>query len=181
MSGEDLEKYYLVLELPADASYADIHNSYRRLKKLYSNESIVLTPLGEEFSEKKRKQVLEQVEEAYSNLLAAKKNEPSRTEFLLAEEPSPEKVVDLPTTGLSLRKIREKAGIELKEISKELKLRMELLKSLEEEKFEALPEASYLKVHLKNYVEFLGLNPATVIDEYLSRYRTWKEKTIAEK
>jgi cytoskeletal protein RodZ len=96
--------------------------------------------------------------------------------------PEMDKIGDGPCTGPALRKIREKAGVELNEISKELKLRMELLKSLEEEKFEALPEAIYLKVHLKNYASFLGLDPGRVTEEYLRRYRAWKEKTIpAEK
>lgn len=182
MVKDELKKYFEMLELPPDASLRDIHNSYLRLKKLYAGDSIVLAPLGEEFSEKKRKKVLDEIEEAHLKLLAAKKDEPSRTAFLFEDTPSPEnasqpeKAVDLPTTGPSLRKIREKAGVDLSEISKELKLRIELLKSLEEERFEALPEAIYLKVHLKNYAVFLGLNPAKVIDEYLQRYQAWKEK-----
>lgn len=182
MVKDELKKYFEMLELPPDASLRDIHNSYLRLKKLYAGDSIVLAPLGEEFPEKKRKKVLDEIEEAHLKLLAAKKDEPSRTAFLFEDTPSPEnasrpeKAVDLPTTGPSLRKIREKAGVDLSEISKELKLRIELLKSLEEERFEALPEAIYLKVHLKNYAVFLGLNPAKVIDEYLQRYQAWKEK-----
>jgi len=182
MVKDELKKYFEMLELPPDASLRDIHNSYLRLKKLYAGDSIVLAPLGEEFPEKKRKKVLDEIEEAYLKLLAAKKDEPSRTAFLFEDTPSPEnasrpeKVVDLPTTGPSLRKIREKAGVDLSEISKEFKVRIELLKSLEEERFEALPEAIYLKVHLKNYAVFLGLNPAKVIDEYLPRYQAWKKK-----
>ena len=182
MVKDELKKYFEMLELPPDASLRDIHNSYLRLKKLYAGDSIVLAPLGEEFPEKKRKKVLDEIEEAYLKLLAAKKDEPSRTAFLFEnvsspeKAPRPEKAVDLPTTGPSLRKIREKAGVDLNEISKEFKLRIELLKSLEEERFEALPEAIYLKVHLKNYAVFLGLNPAKIIDEYLQRYQAWKKK-----
>lgn len=176
MVKDELEKYFEMLELPPGASLRDIHNSYLRLKKLYAGDSIVLAPLGEEFPEKKRKKVLDEIEEAYLKLLAAKKDEPSRTAFLFGDALSPEKALDLPTTGPSLRKIRENAGVDLSEISKELKLRIELLKSLEEERFEALPEAIYLKVLLKNYAAFLGLNPAKVIDEYLRRYQAWKEK-----
>jgi len=176
MVKDELKKYFEMLELPPDASLRDIHNSYLRLKKLYAGDSIVLAPLGEEFPKKKRKKVLDEIEEAYLKLLAAKKDEPSRTAFLFEDALSPEKAVDLPTTGPSLRKIREKAGVDLSEISKEFKVRIELLKSLEEERFEALPEAIYLKVHLKNYAVFLGLNPAKVIDEYLQRYQVWKEK-----
>ena len=186
MAKDDLKKLYDMLELPLDAPLRDIHNSYMRLKKIYTGDSIVLAPLGEEFSDKKRKKVLEQIEEAYLKLLEAKKEAPSRTAFLFTDGHDPEdelaeaKSADLPLTGPSLRKIREKAGIDLNEISKELKLRMELLKSVEDERFEALPEAIYLKVHLKNYAAFLGLDPNRVIEEYLRRYRAWKEKKAGD-
>jgi len=183
MPKDELKKYYDMLELPPDAPLRDIHNSFLRLKKIYSSDSIVLAPLGEEFSEKKRKKVLEQIEEAYLKLLEAKKDAPSRMALLFSDGQEPEeggepiKIGDAPLTGPSLRKLREKAGIDLNEISKELKLRMDLLKSLEDEKYEALPEAIYLKVHLKNYAAFLGLDPVRVIEEYLRRYQAWKEKT----
>jgi len=182
MPKDDLKKYYDMLELPPDAPLRDIHNSFMRLKKIYAGESIVLAPLGEEFSEKKRKKILEQIEEAYLKLLEAKKDAPSRTAFLFTDGQEPgagaeaAALDDAPYTGPTLRKIREKAGVELSEISKELKLRLELLKHIEEEKFEGLPEAIYLKVHLKNYAAYLGLNPVRVIEEYLRRYQAWKEK-----
>ncbi len=182
MVKDELKKYFETLELPPDASLRDIHNSYLRLKKLYAGDSIVLAPLGEEFPEKKRKKVLDEIEEAYVKILTAKKDEPSRTAFLFEDAPpqekasEPEKAVDFPATGPILRKIRENAGIDLDEISKELKLRVELLKNLEEERFEALPEAIYLRVHLKNYALLLGLNPAKVTDDYLQRYQAWKKK-----
>lgn len=185
MPQDELKKYYDMLELPPDSPLRDIHNSFLRLKKIYSGDSIVLAPLGEEFSEKKRKRVLEQIEEAYLKLLEAKKDAPSRTALLFSEGHEPEdgaekdRIGDAPLTGPSLRKLREKAGVDLNEIAKEMKLRMELLKSVEDEKYEALPEAIYLKVHLKNYASFLGLDPVRVTEEYLRRYQAWKEKTAA--
>jgi hypothetical protein len=181
MAKDELKKYFDILELPADASLREIHKSFLRLKKIYSNESIAVTPLGEEFSEKRRKKILEDVEAAYVKLIAAKKDESSRTAFLPVEEPEftpdQERILDPTYSGPSLRKIREKAGIELSEISKELKLRVDLLKSLEAEKFEALPEAIYLKVHLKNYAAMLGLDPIRVAEEYLRRHKAWKENS----
>ena len=182
MAKDELKKYFDILELPADASLREIHKSFLRLKKIYANESIAVTPLGEEFSEKKRKKILEDVEAAYARLIASKKDESSGTAFSPAEEPEftppdRERAVEPAYNGPSLRKIREKAGIELSEISKELKLRIDLLKSLEEEKFEALPEAIYLKVHLKNYAAMLGLDPIRVAEEYLRRHKAWKENS----
>ena len=183
MPKDDLKKYYDMLELPPDAPLRDVHNSFMRLKKIYSGDSIVLAPLGEEFSEKQQKKVLEQIGEAYHKLLEAKKEAPSRASLLFSDGDKsetgaePGKLNGPPFTGPSLRKIREKAGVELNEISKELKLRIELLKSIEDEKYESLPETIYLKVHLRNYAIFLGLSPVRVIEEYLRRYQAWKEKT----
>ena len=183
MGREDLKKHYEALELPADAPLRDVHAAYLRLKKLYSGDSIVLAPLGEEFPEKKRKAVLEQIEEAYARILAARKSDPARSSPLFSDVPPPEpetgpeaERLGGPFNGPLLRKLRERQGIELSEISKELKLRIELLRAIEEERFESLPEAIYLKVHLKNYAAFLRLDPALVTEDYLQRYTSWKNR-----
>lgn len=181
MGGEELKKEFEALELPPGAPLRDVHAAYLRLKKLYSGDSIVLAPLGEEFPEKKRKKVLEQIEEAYARILAARKAESARSSPLFSDvlPPEPEKGQDAeslggPFNGPLLRKLRERQGIELGEISKELKLRIELLRAIEEERFEALPEAIYLKVHLRNYAAFLRLDPARVTGDYLQKYKAWK-------
>ena len=116
MAKDELKKFYEVLELPADAPLRDVHNSFLRLKKLYSGDSIVLAPLGEEFSEKKRKKILEQIEEAYAKILAARKDESSGPAALhrgAARGQLPEKVVSLPPRiPALLKKARDKAGID---------------------------------------------------------------------
>ena len=181
MGREELKKLYETLEIPPDAPLRDVHNAYLRLKKLYSADSIAFSPLGEEFSDKKRKKVLEQIEEAYARILASRKAESARPTPLFSDVPPAEKGAeaegtDGPFSGPLLRKLRERQGVELAEISKELKLRVELLRALEEERFEALPEPIYLKVHLRNYAAFLKLDPALVTEDYLKRVKAWKEK-----
>lgn len=178
-----MKKYYEALELPDEAPLRDVHAAYLRLKKLYTEDSIVLAPLGEEFPEKKRRKVLEQIEEAYAKILAARKGDAARPSPLFSDVPPPEseagdEAEDLggPFNGPLLRKLRERRGIELNQISKELKLRIELLRAIEEERFEALPEAIYLKVHLKNYAAVLRLDPAVVAEDYLQRYKAWKNR-----
>jgi len=181
MGREELKKDYETLEIPPDSSLRDVHNAYLRLKKLYSEDSIAMAPLGEEFSDKKRKKVLEQIEEAYAKILASRKGDSARPSPLFSDVPPPEKGSDLgnpegPYSGPLLRKLRERQGVELGEISKELKLRVELLRALEEERFEALPEPIYLKVHLRNYAAFLRLDPILVTEDYLKRVKAWKER-----
>jgi transcriptional regulator with XRE-family HTH domain len=182
MPKDDPKKLYDVLELPPDAPLRAVHNSHMRLKKLYSGESIVLEPLGEDFTDKKKKKILEQIEDAYAKILAARKPEAARPEPLFSAELPEEKIPELDDlagavfTGPRLRKARDAKNVTLNEISKELKLRLELLNNIEAERFETLPEAIYLKAQLRTYAAFLGLPPAKVADDYLQRYKAWKEK-----
>jgi uncharacterized protein YicC (UPF0701 family) len=85
MPKDDLKKLYDVLELRPGAPLRDVHNARLRLRKLYAGDSIVLEPLGEEFTDKKRKKILEQIEEAYAKILASRALEGSRTEPLFSD------------------------------------------------------------------------------------------------
>ncbi len=201
MTAEELKKHLDVLELGPRATSSEIKNAYLRLRKLYGGDSIVLDPIAEEFSDKKRAKILQEIEEAYAALLKAGR-ERDQIAAPRIESPAPtfpenrpagaasakpsgpaetapgpvESPPDLVFSGPVLRAVREKLGIELLEISKNLKLRGELLKSMEEERYEALPEEIYLKVHLKNLAGCLHLRPAKVVDDYVARYREWKSK-----
>jgi hypothetical protein len=182
MPQEDLKKYFDVLELSPSATLRDVHNAYLRLKGLYSGDSIVLEALGEEFPEKRRKKVLRQVEDAYAKLQTALKSVSAKTNPMMTGEPpaekSPqEKAIEFTSfSGPVLREIRESLGIRLDDLSKLLKLRVELLKNIEAEKFDALPEATYLKGQVKSLAGCLFLNPDKVAADYLKRYRERKKK-----
>lgn len=69
MSREDYLRYLDILESGPDASLTEIKKSYLHLKRLYSTDSIAILPIAQEFPEKKRKEILQQIEEAYTNLL----------------------------------------------------------------------------------------------------------------
>lgn len=180
MPREEMKKYLDILELGPSASLSDVKNAYSRLKKLYSEDSLALAPLADEFPEKKRKRILRQVEEAYLKLQGTFRPEPAVSVRAIPAELSPEEPVEKRSpvidkfSGPALREIRERSGIKREEISSRLKLRTELLKNIEEENFGALPEAPYLKGHLKNLAGCLGLNPDRVADDYLKRYRERK-------
>jgi hypothetical protein len=180
MNRDSLAPYFAVLELAPGATLREVQNAYLRLRRLYSNQSIVLEPLEEEFSPAKRRAILRDIEEAYQRLLEAFHAEPPKAAALFPEDDAGEAAEDKPAplafSGLALRKIRERLNIELSEISKELKLRIELLRNLEEERYEALPEETYLKAHLKIYAQYLGLQVERVMEDYLGRYHAWKAK-----
>jgi len=179
MSREEYDEYFKILEISPDASLFEIKNAYLRLKKLYSTESPVIAPIAEEFPKKRRKEILKEIEEAYSKIIALLGNE---HESLYREEPSApgkiseeEKAESISFSGPVLRQIREKLGIQLHEVCLDTKIRVEHLENIENEKYEALPPEPYLKVHIKAYANLLLLNPTKVAEDYLKRYREWKE------
>jgi hypothetical protein len=184
MSREAYKKYFDVLELNPDASLLEIRNAYLRLKKLYSSDSEVISPIADEFPQKQRDEILKQIEEAYRNLIDLLKSEQTRiapAEKALTSEDIQKKIEDIPAySGQALRQIRERMGIELFDVALDTKIRMELLQNIELEKFDTFPHEVYLKGHISNYASYLMLDPKKVVDDYLRRYRAWRSSKEKE-
>ncbi len=184
MSRDEYKKYFDILELSPDASLLEIRSAYMRLKKLYSSDSEVISPLADEFPQKQREDILRQIEEAYKILGDLLKSEESPV--LEAEKPPASENVQkrkedtLDYSGQVLKQIREKMGIELFDVSLDTKIRMELLQNIELEKFGSLPPEVYLKGHISNYASYLLLDPKKVADGYLRRYRAWRSSKEKE-
>jgi cytoskeleton protein RodZ len=181
MSKKELKKYFEILEISPDSTILEIRNAYNRLKKLYSTDSVVISPIADEFSKKERNEILQQVEEAFKKLMEILKERhgpsPSHTgELASDDDPSAEKTEEESYSGSFLKQIREKMGIQLFEVSLDTKIRMELLESIEDEEFDSLPQEVYLKGHLTNYASYLLLKPEKVTQDYIDRYRAWKER-----
>lgn len=66
---EEIRKYLEILELGPRASVEEIQNSYKYLKQIHSNDSIETSPFTQDFQEDTQNQVLEQIEQAYTNLM----------------------------------------------------------------------------------------------------------------
>jgi hypothetical protein len=191
MSDPNKEHDFKVLELGPKATLAEVKNAYFRLKKLYSADSALLSPISQEIPEDKRLRILLEVEEAYQSLLEYFREEASLkaegggpapaagVRPAAASGTSPEKSTaageDLTFSGPVLKRIRESLGIPLQLIFHTTKIRVEQLEAIEEENFAKLPDQAYLKVHLKEYAGHLSLNPKRVINDYLKRYAEWKK------
>ena len=180
MSRKNLKRYFEILELDSDASLSGIKNAYIRLKRLYSTDSMVITPIADEFSKKRRLAVLQQIEEAYTKLNEVLKDEHQKsTNFgkpgMTSENDTEGEEADsVSFSGDVLRQIREKRGIQLYEVALDTKIRVEILENIEYEKFESLPQEVYLKGHVSNYARYLLLDSRKVADDYISRYKAWK-------
>lgn len=68
--------------------------------------------------------------------------------------------------GKSLSKARNKLGISIKEASEATRIRAEFLESLENGNYENLPAEVYTRGFIKNYSQFLKLNPKVTLALY---------------
>lgn len=67
--------------------------------------------------------------------------------------------------GEQLRAAREARGLTLQDIERTTRIRAKYLQALEEEDFEALPGAVYVRGFLKAYARELGLDPEPLLDQ----------------
>jgi hypothetical protein len=72
------------------------------------------------------------------------------------------------SVGEILREARKKKGIGIPEVSETTKISVRILEALEDNRFDVLPAAIYVKGFLKTYSEYLGLDANEVIDQYLA-------------
>jgi len=182
------QTYYEILEISPTATAKEIQRAYEHAKETFHPDSVAVYSL---FSEGEVKEIEVTVEEAYRVLMdeALRRNynqshfqmvggqppeNPSEAQGVSREQPSL-----LSFTGLSfnveeeyyrgktLKQVRERMGVELQTISKEIKINIKILEWIEEEAFEKLPALVYLKGFLKSYARSLGLDSQKVIEEYL--------------
>ncbi|HET7045276.1 MAG TPA: helix-turn-helix domain-containing protein [Gaiellaceae bacterium] len=72
--------------------------------------------------------------------------------------------------GNSLHEARVRQGLGLPTAESATKIRAKYLKALEEEQFQLLPAATYVKGFLRTYAEYLGLDGQLYVDEFSSRF-----------
>jgi cytoskeleton protein RodZ len=68
--------------------------------------------------------------------------------------------------GETLRQTRHDAGIELDEVERTIRIRTRYLAALENEDWGVLPGEAYLRGFLHTYGDYLGLDGATLVEEY---------------
>ncbi len=73
--------------------------------------------------------------------------------------------------GEYLKTERENKGLSLKEVSRVTRIRIHLLRAIEEDRYESLPPWAYLKGFLAGYAKLLGLDPSQVLARYQENLR----------
>jgi cytoskeleton protein RodZ len=72
--------------------------------------------------------------------------------------------------GGSLREARERRGLSLDEAQARTLVRSRYLRALEDERFELLPGDFYIRIFLREYAEYLGLDGDVYVEEYLAQH-----------
>ncbi len=70
--------------------------------------------------------------------------------------------------GERLKSARELKGLSLEEASRFTKIQRKTLEAIEEDRLEEELDPAYTKIFLKKYAGFLGLEPSSIVEEYLS-------------
>jgi flagellar biosynthesis protein FlhG len=182
------QTYYEILEVPPTATAKEIQLAYEHAKETFHSDSLAVYSL---FSEEEMKEIQVAIEEAYRVLMdealrkrydqshfqtpgGQKWEKPSEIQGISWEKKPSLSFMDLSVEvgeevfrGKTLKQIRERMGIDLKNVAAETKINMKILEWIEEEALERLPALVYLKGFLRGYARSLGLDPQKVIDGYL--------------
>ena len=68
--------------------------------------------------------------------------------------------------GEMLKEARESSGVSLNEASKDLDIKVEMLKNIEDGRTGAFKNIFELKEYITNYAKYLGLDEKAIIDEF---------------
>ena len=174
-------KYFDILELPPEAGIEDVKKNYTYLKNLYSGDSIEITALNSDFSQELQQEYLTRLDEANENLILILENKKP-------ELPAQAKNIDEDLkgwlagincfSGAALKSVREKMGIDLKDMFAVTRIQPEYLEDIENEVFDSFRAEVYLRSYIIEYTRYLSLDTNKVLADYLPRYRSWDAKRI---
>lgn len=68
--------------------------------------------------------------------------------------------------GEVLKQARARAGLDIRAVEEQTKIRVKYLRALEDEQWEALPNSAYAKGFLRTYSQLLGLDGEALADAY---------------
>ena len=79
--------------------------------------------------------------------------------------------------GAQLRRLRMNRGIELEDVAEVTKVNPTYLRFIEEERFDDLPAAVYVRGFVLGYADCIGLDGAEVARLYMSRYEESRQQS----
>ncbi|HEU5142649.1 MAG TPA: helix-turn-helix domain-containing protein [Solirubrobacterales bacterium] len=86
--------------------------------------------------------------------------------FTTVHVPSGDNVGVEKGVGAALRDARSRRDLELEEVEAAIKIRVRLLRAIEDEDWDLLPGGAYTRGFIRSYAAFLGLDGERLVDEY---------------
>jgi flagellar biosynthesis protein FlhG len=188
--------HYETLEISSTSSAADVERAYLLARSTYAAESLAGHSV---FEEGDAELMQERIELAYRTLSEPSAREAYDAELLrraqlrapaVAADPAPAAAQTPPPApaatlelddlddaldggefdGARLRRARLRQGLDLEGIASVTKVNPMYLGFIEEERFEALPAAVYVRGFVMGYATCVGLDAAAVAKSYMRRY-----------
>jgi flagellar biosynthesis protein FlhG len=173
------------LEVDRGASDEEIRRAYKRMCAVFDADNIASSGL---FDADGLAAVRARIDEAYDVLLDHARRRPyelsifPETALEPNEEPEPEEpeaelppaptiTPDTEFTGALIRAVRQSQGTSLKQISESTKVGTNYLRCIEEEDFESLPAAVYVRGFVTEVAKCLKLDPDQVSRTYSRRHK----------
>jgi flagellar biosynthesis protein FlhG len=174
-----------VLEVERGATDEEIRRAYKRMCAVFDPENPVTFGL---FDQEGLDAARARIDEAYDVLLDPARRKPYEISvFPEAPEdappahreerpsgelpPAPSITPDTEFSGALLRAVRESQGTSLEQISERTKVGTSYLRSIEEDEYESLPAAVYVRGFVTEFAKCLKLDPEQVSQSYLRRYK----------
>ena len=173
---EEHLKYFDLLELPPEATIKEVRKNYSYLKNLYSSDPVEIKALNEDFSEELRHDYLSRLDEAYEqlNLLLEKRKPAVLPQSVTMDDELRRWLAGIDCfTGAALKSVRERLGVDLKDIFAVTRIQPHHLEDIENEAYESFHAEVYLRSFIIEYTHFLALDTNRVLADYMPRYRAW--------
>ena len=182
------QDHYELLEISRQAGAEEIERAYQMARSIYSDESMAGLSV---FEAGDAALIRERVEVAYGTLVdrEARRVYDAELEGVVPEQREPmadaesgalppEPLEDFDPLdasqgefdGTRLRRLRMHRGIELEKVAEVTKVNPTYLRFIEEERFDDLPAAVYVRGFVLGYAGCVGLDPRRVAKSYMSRY-----------
>ena len=82
---------------------------------------------------------------------------------------------DTEYSGGLLKRVRESAGASVEDLAELTKISKRYVRAIENNQFELLPAAVYVRGFVAEYAKALGLDPNKVASSFMTLYRRYKE------
>ena len=191
------QDHYETLEIPNGASQKDVERAYQMARSTYREGSLAghsvfergdLEVIRERIElafrtlsdPAARASYDEELEKRRERVVATANSDPAALATSVTPRSEPIEPIQFDMDELAddegdfdgsrLRRSRMHHGIELEEIQRVTKVNPTYLQFIEEERFDDLPAAVYVRGFVMGYASCIGLDPKRVADSYMQRY-----------